>query len=41
MTTELNGKQVAIRFTEGVEQVELVKPLEALTWASSATVRGR
>jgi protease I len=37
MTTELKGKQVAILFTEGVEQVELVKPLEALTEAGADT----
>jgi protease I len=37
MATELKGKQVAILFTEGVEQVELVKPLEALTDAGADT----
>jgi protease I len=37
MRTGLNGKQVAILFTEGVEQVELVKPLEGLTEAGADT----
>src|SRR5437763_8163678 len=30
MADELNGKRVAFLFTEGVEQVELTEPLEAL-----------
>ncbi len=30
MATELSGKKVAFLFTEGVEQVELTKPLEAV-----------
>jgi protease I len=37
MTTELKDKQVAFLFTEGVEQVELVKPLEALVEAGADT----
>ncbi len=37
MTTELKGKHVAFLFTEGVEQVELVKPLEALVQAGADT----
>jgi protease I len=37
MTTELKNKQVAFLFTEGVEQVELVKPLQALTEAGADT----
>ena len=30
MAGQLNGKRVAFLFTEGVEQVELTKPLEAV-----------
>jgi protease I len=37
MTTELKDKQVAFLFTEGVEQVELVKPLQALIDAGADT----
>jgi protease I len=37
MTTKLEGKHVAFLFTEGVEQVELVKPLEALAQAGADT----
>jgi protease I len=37
MTTELKGKQVAFLFTEGVEQVELVEPLQALIEAGADT----
>lgn len=37
MTTELKNKQVAFLFTEGVEQVELVQPLQALAEAGADT----
>ena len=37
MATELNHKQVAFLFTEGVEQVELVEPLQALIEAGADT----
>jgi protease I len=37
MTTELKGKQVAFLFTEGVEQVELVQPLQALAEVGADT----
>ena len=38
MSDELKGKHVAFIFAEGVEQVELEKPLEAVR-AAGATCR--
>ena len=35
MAKELEGKRIAFLFTEGVEQVELVKPLEAVREAGA------
>jgi protease I len=37
MANELNGKRVAFLFTEGVEQVELTEPLEAVRGAGAET----
>ena len=37
MTAELKDKQVAFLFTEGVEQVELIEPLQALIEAGADT----
>jgi protease I len=37
MADKLKGKRVALLFTEGVEQVELTKPLEALRDAGAET----
>jgi protease I len=37
MSTELNGRTVAILATDGVEQIELTEPMEALT-SAGATV---
>ncbi|HWE34733.1 MAG TPA: type 1 glutamine amidotransferase domain-containing protein [Solirubrobacteraceae bacterium] len=37
MADELSGKRVAFLFTEGVEQVELTKPLEAVRDAGAET----
>jgi protease I len=36
MANELNGKRIAFVFTEGVEQVELTKPLQAVRDAGGA-----
>ena len=38
MADELNGKKIAIIATDGVEQVELVKPREAVEAAGAETV---
>jgi protease I len=36
MASELQGKHVAFLFTEGVEQVELTEPLEAVKQAGAS-----
>ena len=39
MAEDLNGKKIAFLFTDGVEQVELEKPLDAVKHAGAQVER--